>query len=138
MMQAASLPGPALDRWGKNFLLAQGILISALAMALFLAPAFMSTLWPWKVTPLLAQMYAGPLLSYGLGSFLFARQEQLLGVRSIVPAMLAFTGTTVVISFMHISLFSFSEFADLLWFGWFILATAVLAFFTFRVLQARS
>ena len=138
MIQPAPLPGPALPRWGKNFLLAQGILISVLAIALFFAPAFMSWLWPWKVTPVLAQMYAGPLLSYGLGSFLFAGQEQLQGVRSIVPAMLAFTGTTVVISFMHSSLFSFSEFADLIWFGWFIFATAVLTLFTFRVLQARS
>jgi len=83
-------------------------------------------------------MYAGPLLSYGLGSFLFARQEQLQGVRSIVPAMLAFTATTVVVSFMHINLFSFSEFADLLWLGWFILATVMLALLTVRVTRARS
>jgi hypothetical protein len=138
MMQAPSLPGPALSGWGRNFLLAQGILISMLSVALFFAPAFMSTLWPWKVTPVLTQMYAGPLLSYGLGSLLFARQEKLLGVRAIVPAMLAFTGTTVLISLLHMSLFSFSEFADLLWFGWFILATLVLAILTLCVLQARS
>ena len=138
MMRAASLPGPALARWATNFLLAQGILVCLLAIVLFVAPAFMSTLWPWKVTPVLAQMYAGPLLSYGLGSFLFARQEQLQGVRSIVPAMLAFTATTVVVSFMHINLFSFSEFADLLWLGWFILATVMLALLTVRVTRARS
>jgi len=138
MMGAASLPGPALGRWEKRFLQAQGILITAIAIALFVAPEFMSALWPWKVTPILAQMYAGPLLSYGLGSFLFARQEGLLGVRSIVPAMLAFTATTALISFIHINLFWFAEITDLLWFGWFVIATLVLAILTFRVLQTRS
>jgi hypothetical protein len=137
MMDAAALPGPALDTLTENFLLAQGIVITVLSVALFFAPTFMSTLWPWKVTPVLTQMYAGPLLSYGLGSFLFAKQEQLLGVRAIVPAMLAFTATTVVISFLHIGLFSFGEVADLLWFGWFLGTTVLLALLTVRVLQAR-
>jgi hypothetical protein len=138
MTHAAPLPGPALDGWAKNFLLAQGILVTLLSVALFFAPAFMSTVWPWKVTPVLAQMYAGPLLSYGLGSLLFSRQEQLLGVRALVPAMLAFTATTVMVSFIHVKLFSFSEVADLLWFGWFILAMIVLAILTVRVVGMRS
>ena len=137
MMEAASLPGPELARWAKNFLLAQGILVSVLAIALFLAPGLMSTLWPWKVTPVLAQMYAGPLLSYGLGSFLFAKQEQALGVRAIVPAMLAFTVTTVVVSILHINLFAFNEIADLLWFAWFIISSIILAVRTTHVMQAR-
>ena len=138
LMQAASLPGPALDGWAKGFLLVQGILMSALALTLFLAPGFMSALWPWKVTPVLAQMYAGPLLSYGLGSLLFSRQDKWLGVRSILPGMLVFTVTTVVISFIHVNLFSFSEVPDLLWFGWFIVASLVLAVLTFRALQVRE
>ena len=60
-------------------------------------------------------------------------RKDLLGVRAIVSAMLAFAVTTVVISFIHLSLFSFAEIADLLWFGWFIFATLVLALLTVRV-----
>ena len=137
LMQAAPLPGPELDRRAKGFLLAQGILMSVLAVTLFLAPGFMSTLWPWKVTPLLAQMYAGPLLSYGLGSLWFSTQRQWLGVRAIVPAMLVFSLTTVIVSLLHIGLFSFGEVADLLWFAWFLFATVMLAWITFRALQVR-
>lgn len=136
LMDAADLPGPELAAWAKNFLLAQGILISTLAILLFFAPTFMSTLWPWKVTPLLAQMYAGPLLAYGLGSLLFSRQTKWLGIRAILPGMLAFTATTVLVSFKHLSLFSFNEVADLLWFAWFILATIVLVLLTFRAQSA--
>lgn len=134
--RSASLPGPELARWAKSFLFAQGILVSLLAIALFLAPGLMSTLWPWKVTPMLAQMYAGPLLSYGLGSFLFAKQEQVLGVRAIVPAMLAFTVTTVIVSFLHFSLFSLNQIADLLWFAWFSISSVILARMTVHVMQA--
>jgi hypothetical protein len=137
LMQAASLPGPELARSVKGFLLAQGILMSVLALALFFAPSLMSALWPWKVTPLLAQMYAGPLLSYGLGSLWFSTQRQWLGVRAIVPAMLAFSLTTVIVSFIHVGLFSFAEIADLLWFAWFLFATVMLTLFTVRAMQAR-
>jgi hypothetical protein len=136
LMKAGDLSGPPLAGWARGFLLIQGILFSLLAALLFFAPAFMTTVWPWKVTPVLAQMYAGPLLSYGLGSLLFSWQEKWLGVRAILPGMLVFTVTTVIISFIHLGLFSFTELPDLLWFGWFILASLILALLTFRALQA--
>jgi hypothetical protein len=135
-MKPAPLSGPALDSWAKNFLLAQGVIVSLLAIALFLAPGLMSTLWPWKVTPTLAQMYAGPLLSYGIGSYIYSKQEQWLGVRSIVPGMFSFAIATVIVSFMHFSLFSLTEIADLLWFGWFIVSSALLGMMTLRSLKA--
>lgn len=135
-MDPAALPGPALDPWAKNFLLAQGILITLLAAALFLAPGYMSTLWPWTVTPTLTQMYAGPLLAYGVGSTIYSKQGAWLGVRSIAPGMLSFTAVTVLVSFMHVDLFSFSGIADLLWFAWFIPASAFLGVMTLRAIRA--
>jgi hypothetical protein len=137
MTRSASLPGPELALWSKIFLLAQGVIFTLLAIALFLAPGAMSALWPWKVTPVLTQMYAGPLLSYGLGSFLFASQKQVLGVRAIVPAMLAFTLITVIISFIHIGLFAFTETVDLLWFAWFSISSILLAVMSRQVLQTK-
>lgn len=135
-MKPAALSGAALDAWAKNFLLAQGIVISLLAVALFLAPGFMSTLWPWKVTPVLAQMYAGPMLSYGVGSFVYSKQDQWLGVRSVVPGMFSFVLATVIVSFMHFGLFSLTEVADLLWFAWFSISTLLLGVMTLRSLRA--
>ena len=135
-MDSAPLSGPALDPWAKKFLLTQGLVMSLLAIALFFAPGFMSTLWPWKVTPTLAQMYAGPLLSYGVGSYIYSTQGQWLGIRSIVPGMFSFTLVTVIVSFMHVTLFSFTEIADLLWFAWFIVATLILGAMTLKALKA--
>ena len=135
-MKPAALSGPALDSLSKNFLLVQGIVVSLLSVALFLAPGLMSTLWPWKVTPTLAQMYAGPMLSYGVGSLVYSKQEQWLGVRSIVPGMFSFVLATVIVSFMHFNLFSLAELADLLWFAWFIVSTLLLGVMTLRSLKA--
>jgi hypothetical protein len=135
LMKTGDLPGPRLAGWARGFLLLQGIVFALLAVLLFFAPAFMTTVWPWNVTEVLAQMYAGPLLAYGLGSLLFSRQETWLGVRSILPGMLVFTGATIIISFLHIGLFSFAEVPDLLWFGWFTVASLLLVILTFRALQ---
>lgn len=134
-MKPAHLSGPMLDSWAKNFLLAQGVIISLLALVLFIAPGLMSTLWPWKVTPVLAQMYAGPLLSYGVGSLVYSKQEQWLGVRSIVPGMFSFVLVTVIVSFMHFGLFSLAEIPDLFWFGWFIVSTIILGAMTLRSIK---
>jgi hypothetical protein len=138
LQQADSLPGPTLPAWTKGFLLAQGVIVSLLAILLFFFPTFMSTVWPWAVTPALAQMYAGPLLSYGLGSLIFSRQNTWRGIRTIVPGMFAFAITTIIVSFIHVNLFSFAELADLLWFGLFGIATVVLGMLTVRVMQVKA
>jgi hypothetical protein len=135
LMKAGDLPGAELASWARGFLFLQGIFFSLLALLLFFAPDFMATVWPWRVSPVLAQMYAGPLLSYGLGSWLFSRQDKWLGVRSILPGMLVFTVTTVIVSWLHISLFSFNEVPDLLWFGWFIVSSLMLAVLSVRAIQ---
>lgn len=125
-----TLPG-----WVKSFLTGQGIIVTLLAVMLFIFPSLMSSLWPWKVTPLLAQMYAGPLLSYGVGSLLYARQRAWSEIRPVVPAMLAFTLTTLVISVMHRNLFSAGELADWIWFMLFGLGSVGLAALTSGVLR---
>ncbi|MBI5828762.1 MAG: hypothetical protein HZB20_04305 [Chloroflexi bacterium] len=59
-----------------------------------------------------------------------------MGIRAIVPGMFVFTAGTVIVSFMHLNLFSLTELADLLWFGTFGIATAILGMLTFRAMQA--
>ncbi len=138
MMQAGDLPGPALPGWARGFLVIQGVLVTAVALLLFFFPAFMVTLWPWKVTRVLAQMYAGPLLSYGLGSLLFSRQEKWLGVKAIVPAMMLFSDAALISSLIHFDVFAFGGIADIVWFGWFAISTVVLAIMAFTLLQVRE
>ena len=129
-LQEVTLPG-----WARSFLLWQGVIVTLLAVLLFLIPSPMSTVWPWKVTPLLAQMYAGPLLAYGAGSLMFSRQRRWSEIRPVAPAMLVFTLTTLVISAMHGNLFSASEAADWIWFMFFSAGSVGLGALTARALR---
>ena len=113
----------ALPDWAKNLLLIQGAILTLLALALLLASTPMSQVWPWPVSPLLAQIYAGPLLSLGLGSLLFGRQASWLNTLPLVAGLLTFTAGTLIASLIHSRLFSLAQLSDGLWFTFFGLAT---------------
>ena len=38
-------------------------------------PGWIVTLWPWKITPFLSQVYSGPVLGYGIGSLTLASRR---------------------------------------------------------------
>lgn len=116
-------PMPA---WVASYLRVQGAVVTGLALALLLAPAAMTGLWPWKITPLLAQLYGAPFLAYGIGSLLLARETTWPAQRIAVVAMWVFAGGVLLASLMHRALFSFAELPDLLWFGAFGVAVVAL------------
>lgn len=120
------LDGAALPRWVSRYLRAQGIAVTLLALALLLAPTAMSRLWPWAITPLLAQLYGAPFLSYGIGSLLLARETHWPPQRIAVGAMRVFVALVLLASLLHRALFSATELPDLLWFGAFLVALVAL------------
>ena len=124
--------GMPLPKWVSRYLLAQGILVTVLALALLFFPAFMVSVWPWKITPLLAQLYSAPFLSYGVGSLMLARRKLWLEIRIAVTATLVFAFGVLLASIIHRELFSFAELSDLLWFVGFALAVLMLGFLTMR------
>jgi hypothetical protein len=124
------ISGPRLPGWVRGYLLGQGLVTASLAAALLFAPAVMVNLWPWKITPLLAQLYSAPFLSYGLGSLLLARQQTWAEIRIGVAATLVFAGGVLLASLIHWPLFSLSDLADGLWFGAFTAATLMLGLMT--------
>ena len=112
----------------RLYLLAQGALFTLLALALLLAPGPLAALWPWTITPLLAQLYSAPFLSYGLGSLLLAGRHPWLETRIALAAMWVFAVGVLLASLIHSALFTFSAPAAWLWFSAFVLATFALAF----------
>ena len=115
-------PGPALPAPLRGYLLVQGAVVLVLAVALFVAPGFMTTLWPWSITPLLAQLYSAPFLSFGAGALLAARQRSLYDVRLYLLATFAFAAGVLLASAVHRALFSAAQLADVLWFAGFAVA----------------
>jgi hypothetical protein len=122
------VPGAALPNWASTYLVVQGVVATALGTLLFVAPSWMARGWPWAITPLLAQLYSAPLLSYGLGSLLLSRQQTWPEVRVCAVAMLVFAALVLAGSIMHRGLFDAGDVADIAWFTGFGVATAGLAF----------
>lgn len=113
----------------RAYFTAQGVVVTLLAAALFIAPGALASRWPWPITPLLAQVYSAPFLSYGLGSLLAARRRDWAEVRIVVYATLVFTLGVLIASLLHRALFDAGAPATWLWFGGFALASAALAAF---------
>jgi hypothetical protein len=80
--------GAILPTWARVYLFVQGTLVTFLGLALLLIPSAMVAAWPWEITPLLAQIYSAPFLSYGVGSFRLARQKIWIEVSIAMHAML--------------------------------------------------
>lgn len=89
----------------------------ALGVAMLVAPAAVVGFWPWKVTPLLANIYAGPFLAWGVSAWLLARESRRESRRIVLVAMLVFTVLGLLASWLHLALFKFEAPAAWAWFG---------------------
>ncbi len=126
----------SLPNWIRNYFFIQGIIISALALALLFAPDLMASIWPWKITPMLAQIYSGPFLAYGIGSLMSSRQRTWSEVRIVAMGTFVFAVGVLAASIIHRPLFSSSNPATWIWFGGFSLAALVFGTMMFRNIAA--
>jgi hypothetical protein len=132
------LTDSSLPAWVRTYLLVQGILVTVMALVLLLAPEFMVSVWPWKITRLLAQIYSAPFLAYGLSSLMISRLQTWAEIRVVVTGTFVFATGVLLASFLHRALFSAGNPSTWVWFGGFLLATVILALLTVRALQARK
>lgn len=128
--------GATMPKWANIYLLGQGIIVTMLALVLLFLPDFMVAEWPWKITPLLAQLYSAPFLAYGLASLMMFRRTTWLETRIAIQAILVFAIGVLLASIIHRNLFSTGDIADWLWFGGFTLAVLMLSLLTFRAFEA--
>ena len=110
------LSGPALPRWVRWYLVVQGLVASAVGLALLFATDAMVDAWPWPITRLLAQIYFAPLLAYGVGSLILAREHTWPELRVGVTALLVFAVGVLIASLLHRNLFSAGQRSDVVWF----------------------
>lgn len=118
---------PPAVRKADPALVAIALVALAYGAALLIAPAAMVRAWPWAVSPLLAQIYAGPFLAYGASALLLAREARPEARRIVLASLLAFTLLALLASLLHLRLFRFDAPAAWLWFGAFALASAIAA-----------
>jgi hypothetical protein len=128
---------PPLPRLTRRYLLAQGVFVTALALALLIAPGAMAVVWPWAITTMLAQIYAAPFLAYGVSSLLLARAHTWRECRIALTAMFVFALGVLLASVLHRALFTFASPSAWLWFGGFALAAGVLGALVIGEMRAR-
>jgi len=130
--------GPPLAPWARGFLLGQAGVFGALGIALLTAREAMVDVWPWAISTGLAQFYGGPFLAYAFCSWAYAVRRTWVEVVAVVPAMLAFTAGTLIVSWVHRDLFSAGDLADWIWFLGFGLATVAVTAMAVRLVQTRA
>ncbi len=122
---AWQLPKPAAQPGNeplRNLLFLQAVSCGVLAFLLFVFPSTMATYWPWAIPELLAQIYAGPFLSFAVGSFLLSRMTGLADMKLPLLAMLAFALLVLVASVLHRGVLGEIGLSDIAWYGGFVLA----------------
>ena len=122
--------------WIIVLLRAQGWVLTAFAIAMFFTPSWVASFWPWKMSPFLAQVYAGPILGYAVGSLLLAKGGDWTEV--LIPAVGILVGGVLALlaSSWHLGLFAMGSLSAIIWFvtlAWFAafaagLVIAALAF----------
>jgi hypothetical protein len=96
--------------------------VTVFGVVLLFAPTYMVTLWPWALTPLLAQVYSAPFVAFGLGLVYAASQSAFAERRIAILGSLVFAVGALVASYLHFGLFRAGAPSTLLWFGGFGLA----------------
>ena len=108
-------------------LLVLGALCLLFGAALLLAPGAMVGAWPWAVSPLLANIYAGPFLAWGIAAILLAGESAPAARRIVLASMLAFALLALLASLLHLRLFRFEGPSAWVWFGGFVVVAVLLA-----------
>lgn len=116
----------ASDRSLSRFLTGLGLAVVAVALLLLLAPQAGAALWPWKLPPILGQIYSAPFLALGLGALLAARTADHRERSGFLWSSLVFALAALSASVRHRDLFDFNRVAPWIWFGGLLLIAAVL------------
>lgn len=87
-----------LPVWLIALLAAQGLVLLAVGLALYLVPATAEVLWPWTLTPLTARAVGSWLVAYGVAAALLVRAGDLdlLRVPAVAYTVLGVLQLTVV------------------------------------------
>lgn len=107
-------------------LLAYAVVTAVAGVVLLVAPGFAVQVWPWSLTPILAQVYSVFFLVFALGAWLAARDPRREAGRISVTANLVMLVLVLAVSVANLGLFATGA-RTAVWFAVFGSAVAVLA-----------
>jgi hypothetical protein len=95
-----------LPLWVARTGAAVGVLVLAVGLLLFVAPSTGGRLWPWPLTPLMAQVVAGWLFFFGGGAAMLGVERRFLAVQAFLPSVVVWSGVLGVVGFFHLDDFT--------------------------------
>jgi hypothetical protein len=95
-----------LPRWIGLIGAAVGALIIAVGLVLFIYPPSASGFWPWRLTPLMAQVVAGWLFFFGTGAAMLGVERRLVAVRAFLPSVAVWFAVLGVGGLFHLNDFT--------------------------------
>jgi hypothetical protein len=109
----------------SGVMLAEAIASGGLGGVLLVAPNFAVDHWPWKLTPLLARVYASFFLAFGIAALLAVWEARPSAVRPLLAGSAALAICVIVASLRHLDRFRHGTPEDA-WFIAFLVAAVVL------------
>jgi hypothetical protein len=117
---------PATNR-GRHRLtplfLAEAALLGGLGLLTLVLPEFASMLWPWKLPPVLAQLYSCFFLAFAIIALLVAHENRSIVIRNFTITSLALMALVLLVSLLYLARFTVGL-ATWIWFGALILGVA--------------
>jgi hypothetical protein len=83
-----------------------GGLINVFGLALFVSPTTVVRLWPWPLTPLMAQVTAGWLMFFGTGAAMLAVERRYQAVKAFLPSVMVWFTVLGVAGLFHLDDFT--------------------------------
>jgi hypothetical protein len=109
-----------------SLFLVEASVLGALGAFSLLAPDLAVAVWPWKITPLLAQVYGAFFLTFASGGLLASRERRPMAIRPVAASAFALAVLVLVGSAFHLDRFA-PGLPTLLWFGGFAIAAIAFA-----------
>lgn len=112
-MGSATQPGR--HRWSPLFV-AEAALLGMLGWFMLALPEAAAALWPWRIEPLVAQLYSCFFIAFAVIALLVAGERRPVLIRNFTISSLALAGFMLLASLLYIGRFTSTP-ATWLWFG---------------------
>lgn len=124
---------PGVHRLTSLFVLESAV-FGLTAIVLLVLPDFATLVWPWKINPVLSQVYGAFLLAFAVAALLAARESRPAAVRPTIAGTAVLAAGTLLGSMLHLDRFT-PGVSSTVWFA--VVVLTLIAFATALVLQTR-
>lgn len=94
----------------------EGVILGSVGLLLLLTPDVASAIWPWKISPLVGQLYSSFFLTFAVGALLAAGESRAAAIRNFTITSFGLMILVLGSSLLHLPAFR-PNIATWLWFG---------------------